>query len=184
VALGIDDVPETHDVAIRGRAEDERVDGQQRVEPPPRLVDGLGDEVSGILELLGRAGYERVADLGRGHRSRVEPGVDDRFDPASTMVTLPAAGSFPTIGAVELHLVDGRAVRVDPAHVAAGEVRQMGSGVPQNRSRDNAQSTLLASHSPNRPSRMCSGCQSMPRFAAIISCLRVEVATYQLGLPQ
>jgi hypothetical protein len=62
--------------------------------------------------------------------------------------------------------------------------RQMGSGVPQNRSRDSAQSTLLANHSPIRPSRMCSGCQPMVWFWAINSALCSEVRMYQLGLPQ
>ena len=60
----------------------------------------------------------------------------------------------------------------------------MGSGVPQKRSRDSAQSTLLASHSPKRPSWMYAGCQSIVWLAASRSSLRVEVATYQLGLPQ
>ena len=46
--------PEAHDVAVRALAEDERVDGQQRVEPAPRLVDGLGDEVGREGERLGR----------------------------------------------------------------------------------------------------------------------------------
>ena len=42
--------------------------------------------------------------------------------------------------------------------------RQIGSGVPQNRSRESAQSTLFASHSPKRPSRMYPGCQSIVWF--------------------
>ena len=62
--------------------------------------------------------------------------------------------------------------------------RQTGSGVPQNRSRERAQSTFLASHSPIRPSRMCSGCQPMVWFSATSSDFRSEVFTYQLGLPQ
>ena len=45
--------------------------------------------------------------------------------------------------------------------------RQIGRGVPQNRSRESAQSTLFASHSPMRPSRMCAGCQSIVAFWAI-----------------
>ncbi len=37
---------------------------------------------------------------------------------------------------------------------------QTGSGVPQYRSRERAQSTLFSSHSPIRPSPISSGCQS------------------------
>ena len=62
--------------------------------------------------------------------------------------------------------------------------RQTGSGVPQNRSRERAQSTLLASHSPIRPSRMCSGCQPIVWFWPTSSALRSDVRMYQLGLPQ
>ena len=43
-----------------------------------------------------------------------------------------------------------------------------GNGVPQKRSRDSAQSTLLASQFPNRPSRMVSGTQLMVRFSSTI----------------
>ena len=62
--------------------------------------------------------------------------------------------------------------------------RQIGSGVPQKRSRESAQSTLFASHSPNRPSRMYPGCQSTVALAAMRSFFRVDVAMYQLGFPQ
>ncbi len=73
----------------------------------------------------------------------------------------------------------------DPTHRTwPSPHRQTGSGVPQYRSRDRAQSTLLASHSPIRPSRMCSGCQPMVWFWATSSALRSEVRMYQLGLPQ
>ena len=41
----VDDVPEAQDVAVGRRAEHERVDRKQRVEPAARLVDRLADEV-------------------------------------------------------------------------------------------------------------------------------------------
>ncbi len=73
----------------------------------------------------------------------------------------------------------------DPTHtVWPPSQRQTGSGVPQNRSRDRAQSTLLASHSPIRPSRMWAGCQPIVWFWATRSDWRADVRTYQLGLPQ
>ena len=40
-------------------------------------------------------------------------------------------------------------------------LRHTGSGVPQNRSRDSAQSMLLSSQLPKRPSRMVAGTQFM-----------------------
>ena len=62
--------------------------------------------------------------------------------------------------------------------------RQTGSGVPQNRSRDRAQSTLFSSHSPKRPSRMWPGCQSIPWFSSIMRGATCDVAMYHEGLPQ
>ena len=44
-AVGVDDVPEAQHVAVGGGPPHQRVDGQQRVEPAPGLVDGLADEV-------------------------------------------------------------------------------------------------------------------------------------------
>src|SRR5688572_33271045 len=46
-----------------------------------------------------------------------------------------------------------------------------GSGVPQYRSREIAQSTLFLSHSPNRPERISGGCHSTNSFRADISSL-------------
>jgi len=133
-------------VAVGGLAEDQHVDGQQRVEPAAGLVDRLGDEIRRERELLGRPRRPRVADLGGGHRPRIEPGVDDRLDPAcqSELAVDPGLGA---LGAVEGDLVDIGAVRVDAGDVAPGELgelrqrgdagevavpqRQIGSGVPQ-----------------------------------------------------
>ena len=54
-----------------------------------------------------------------------------------------------------------------------------GSGVPQKRSRDSAQSTLLASQFPNLPSRMVSGTQLMVRFSSTIRSRIRLVSMYQ-----
>ncbi len=93
------------------------VDGQQGVEPAPGLVDGLADEVGRVDEALGRVLGHRVAPLGRGHRARVEPGVDDRLHPTH----LPAA--VPALRAGQGDLVDGRTVGIDSGHVPAGQLR-------------------------------------------------------------
>ena len=74
----------------------------------------------------------------------------------------------------------------DPMQVSVPQSsqRQTGSGVPQKRSRDSAQSTLFSSQSPKRPCLMCSGCQPMASFSRSSSSLRAEVRANQVGLAQ
>ena len=55
------------------------------------------------------------------------------------------------------------------------------SGVPQKRSRESAQSTLLRRKSPKRPSRMWSGSQLISALFASASALWSLVRTYQAG---
>ena len=52
------------------------------------------------------------------------------------------------------------------SRVGSASLRQIGSGVPQYRSRDSAQSTLLFSQSPYRPVLMFSGYQFVFSFSA------------------
>ena len=71
-----------------------RRQNMQRVKPAPGLSDVLDDEVAGIMavDLLARVGgidsveplfiLERVMHLGIGHGTRVEPHVEDVFDPS------------------------------------------------------------------------------------------------------
>src|ERR1700759_1929817 len=55
----------------------------------------------------------------------------------------------------------------DPTHVSCEDGHsQTGSGVPQYRVRDSAQSTLLRSHSPYRPFLIAGGCQLVFSFSA------------------
>ena len=56
---------------------------------------------------------------------------------------------------------------------------QMGMGVPQYRSREMAQSTLLRSHSPNRPSLMYSGYQLILPLPSTSWSFRADVRMYQ-----
>src|ERR1039457_4719454 len=58
---------------------------------------------------------------------------------------------------------------------------QIGRGVPQYLVRDSAQSTLLRSHSPYRPSLMVGGCQLVRSFSASIRSLTWVVRMYQDG---
>ena len=52
-----------------------------------------------------------------------------------------------------------------------------GSGVPQYRSREIAQSMLFVSHSPNRPSPIVGGCQSTRALRASIASRNAVVRT-------
>ena len=56
-----------------------------------------------------------------------------------------------------------------------------GSGVPQYRDRDSAQSTLLRSHSPYRPHLIVSGYQLVFSFSASSCSLIAVVRMYQAG---
>ena len=56
-----------------------------------------------------------------------------------------------------------------------------GSGVPQYRVRDSAQSTLLRSHSPYRPFLIVTGCQFVFSFSASNWSLIAVVLMYQDG---
>ena len=101
--------------------------------------------MASVMKSAGKAnassepGGPGVADLGRRHRARVEPGVDHRLDPAGgghgqRRGHVPGGrpgraggrGHHGALGARELHLVDGRTVRVDVAHVAPGQLGELG----------------------------------------------------------
>ena len=58
---------------------------------------------------------------------------------------------------------------------------QMFSGVPQNRSRESAQSTLFRRKSPKRPSLMCSGSQCTAPLLASAASFRAVVRMNQAG---
>ncbi len=73
----------------------------------------------------------------------------------------------------------------EPTHVSWPEShRHTGMGVPQNRSRDSAQSTLFSSQSPKRPCLMLSGCQPIVSFWASSSPLCADVRANHVGLAQ
>ena len=157
-------------VPVGALTEEQHPLGHQRVEPAAGLVDPFRDEVGGEPSrehVRGRRIRPHVPPLGERHGAGVEPCVDHLRD---------AAGLLPSSPGRRGDLVDGRPVGIDAGHVAAGQLgqlgqgphhrvvvlaghRQMGSGVPQNRSRESDQSTLLRSQSPYRPCLMCSGYQ-------------------------
>src|ERR1700733_8359283 len=70
----------------------------------------------------------------------------------------------------------------DPTHVTCDVGHShSGSGVPQYRVRDSAQSTLLRSHSPYRPFLIVGGCQLVFSFSASNWSLIRVVLMYQDG---
>ena len=67
-------------VAVRRLVEQGRGEDGQGVEPPARLVEGLGDEVGGEVLLEELAVLERIVVLRVRHRPRLEPAVEHRGD--------------------------------------------------------------------------------------------------------
>ena len=111
LAVGVEDEAEADDVLVRRAAEEQRVDGQQRVEPPARLVERLADVVGGEAVAEDVLALVRRVPLGERHRPGVEPDVDD----------LRHAGHLAAaLGAREVDVVDVRPVRVLEADAAQG----------------------------------------------------------------
>ena len=70
----------------------------------------------------------------------------------------------------------------EPTQVACSAGHsQIGSGVPQYRVRDSAQSTLFRSQSPYRPYLIVGGCQFVASFCASSSAAILVVAMNQDG---
>ena len=154
--LLVDDVPQAHHVLVRRMAEHQGADRHQRVEPAAGLVDRLADELRRVRLLELTQVPQRRAVLRERHRSRVEPGVDHLGHPrrrtdrttgtgTSRRPRTAGAGPAPTGPARQAR----RARPSEPTQVRCpfGHSHS-GSGVPQYRVRDSAQSTLLRSHSP------------------------------------
>ena len=76
LALGVGDVPEAEHGLVGRPVEQQRRDGDQRVEPAARLVDRLADVVGGEALLEDVLVLERRVVLGERHAARVEPDVD------------------------------------------------------------------------------------------------------------
>src|SRR5215207_4939674 len=97
LALGVEDVPEDLAGSVRAPAEQHRRDREQRVEPPPRLVDGLADVIRRELppEALLAACAVRVAPLGEGHAPRVEPHVENLGDAGGLLTGLGMPYAYP-----------------------------------------------------------------------------------------
>ena len=100
-AVRVHDVPEAEHVAVRGRPPHQGVDGQQRVEPAPGLVDGLADEVGRdrrtarpIPRPPGTPTGPRASSPSRTRRrSPVPPGASTRPPPGISPASSPAAHS-------------------------------------------------------------------------------------------
>ena len=100
--------------------ERERVDREQRVEPPAGLVDGLADEVGGkaVFERVGVV--ERVVELRGGHGAGVEPRIEHGLDPV--------CGSGLTRRTRDRDVVDVGTVQIHAVEIATGELCELGDG--------------------------------------------------------
>ena len=98
------DVAEDDDIAVRCLVEEQRRDGDERVEPAARLVDSLRDEVRREALLEDLLVVERIMPLREWHGTRVKPAVDDFLDAVHLLAALRA---------LNRDLVDVRTVQLD-----------------------------------------------------------------------
>ena len=98
------DVAEDDDIAVRCLVEEQRRDGDERVEPAARLVDSLRDEVRREALLEDLLVVERIMPLCKRHGPRVKPAVDDFLDAVHLLAALRA---------LDRDLVDVRTVQLD-----------------------------------------------------------------------
>ena len=94
---------EDDDVLVRRLVEEQRRNGDERVEPAARLIDRLRDEVRREAALENLLVLKRIVPLGKGHRARIEPAVDD----LGHAVHLPAA-----FRAADRHAIDVGSVQL------------------------------------------------------------------------
>ena len=70
-------VPQYYAVFEGRAAEEYGVDDEQGIEPAARLVDGFGYEVGGEGLVKQIFIFKRIVILRKGHRTRIEPAVDN-----------------------------------------------------------------------------------------------------------
>ncbi len=141
-SVAVDEVAEAHHGPVGRGVEEQHALGHQRVEPPARLVDRLGDEVGGeaLLEALEPASELGVVPpLRVGHRARVVPGVDHLGDPASRRSPQVGHGNVTSSmpgrcgsSSVTSRPASSESSVSDPIAVSCPcSHRQIGNGVPQ-----------------------------------------------------
>ena len=192
LAVLVQEQREADDVAVRRAVEHERVDREQGVEPAAGLVDRLADEVGGEAALERVLVLERVVQRRGGHRARsrttrrapARPATPGRRRTPGSRARRRrrTAGAGP--GRSRGWPASSESSATDPTQVSCPQSRHRhtGIGVPQNRSRDSAQSTLFSSQSPKRPCLMCSGCQLMVSFSRSIAAFDRRRAREPRGL--
>ena len=82
---------EDDDVLVRRLVKEQRRDGDERIEPAARLIDGLGDEVRREAALEDLLVLERIVPLCKRHRAGIEPAVDDLGHAVHLLAALGAA---------------------------------------------------------------------------------------------
>ena len=104
-------MPEHDDVPIRTLVKEQRPDRDQRVEPPARLIDCLGDEVRGEMIFKDLFVFKRIMPLRERHRPGVEPAVDDlRYAVHRSTAFFAREGDLVDVRTVQLDVL--RAVRL------------------------------------------------------------------------
>jgi hypothetical protein len=80
--VAVEDQAEAQNILERHFVEQQCADGVKRIEPAARLVNGFADVISGELRLEFIFVLERIVPLRDGHRTRVEPHVNEIGDAA------------------------------------------------------------------------------------------------------
>ena len=109
---------EDDDIFKRRLVEQQRRNGQQRVEPAAGLIHGLGDEVGGELLFKQLLVFKGIVVLGKGHRAGVKPAVDDLGHALHHAAALRAA---------QRDCVHKRAVQLDVGGAVVGHFPQLGN---------------------------------------------------------
>ena len=119
LAIAIEDQPEAHHVAVRRLVEQQGALGEQRVEPPARLIKRLAHEVGGEAPVEALLALERIVVLREWHGARVKPHVSH----------LGHAVSGAAAGAAHGNVVDPWTVRVEVlTHIHRRTLAQFGKG--------------------------------------------------------
>ena len=109
-----------HQAVFKRRAvEDQRADGQQRVEPAARLVDGFGDEIRREVLLEDLLVLKGIVPLGERHGAGIIPAVDHFAGARHVAMAL---------GALHAHAIDERLVQLDILGHIFAHFAQLGDG--------------------------------------------------------
>ena len=112
-------MPEDNDVLVRRFMEENRRDGNQRVEPAARLIDSFRDKIRREAVLEDILVFKRIVPLRKRHGPRVKPAVDDFRHTVHNAAALRALGG---------NLIDVRTMKLDVIRTVIAHGLQLFNG--------------------------------------------------------